>query len=640
MKFFAKKLATIANIAYICHRKWEILTMRPKIINVMKKKFLWMMAAIMTCCISFTLASCSVDDNVTPTPKPEPAPVDPTIEPIDPVRCEATVDLGDISGLSAELQTALKKRMTNLVSSGEEAAISFCVAGEKDKFDSHLKKGTTAIVVAPAVGGDFSEIAKLAGGVLPSATQMPILFYATQKYGQHYLMLDGGEPDNLETTEEKVDFYERRIIPLIHWLNKVEALKEKRHLQEEAAQNGQQPYDYDDLTANIDNDGLSLTCNLPYSQESSFDFLGDIYRLKASSSIDFGLRVYPIYKQSCHQEKSGDYYVVTTEITPYNQGMWKPYNEKISILHDRMFVIGYWFYKMHTAFKLVDMDGNDIPGIEYNLKPLPENEIDSHQYSDGTSTTIGGSASAGFSGSSPTGSLGFSFSHTVSSSLSYSMDDIEYTLDSSTKEVKYDYNSKNVDPQTDDDTDTHFPKNCRTQWTVRQAWVWFVPRGQAGVDDNSNVNFQIALNGELSYRSWWWVWHPISPNESGDISTFTPLKIENQTWQLQAPNRESWGLTSIKSEYTNAVMANIKYYVSGHESEDPVQVDQMSYHQNDFALMGLPEGTYTIIYETKDPNTGAHMDSWKFENVEVKQGRDKDEATTALSSVNATKIDE
>ena len=81
----------------------------------MKKKFLWMMTAVMACCISFTLASCSVEDNVTPGPKPEPAPVEPTIEPIDPVRCEAKVDLGDISGLPAELQTALKKRMTNLV---------------------------------------------------------------------------------------------------------------------------------------------------------------------------------------------------------------------------------------------------------------------------------------------------------------------------------------------------------------------------------------------------------------------------------------------------------------------------------------------------------------------------------------------
>lgn len=607
----------------------------------MKKKFLWMLTAIVACCISFTLASCAVEDNVPPSPTPEPpAPFDPKIEPIDPVRCTAAVDLGDISGLPAELQTALKKRMTNLVSSGSEAAISFCTESETDKFNSHIQKGTTMIVASPAVGGDFSEIAKLAGGVLPSATQMSILFYATQKYGQHYLMLDGGEPDNLETTEEKVDFYERRIIPLIHWLNKVEAQKEKRRLQEEAAQNGQAPYDYDDLTANIDDDGLSLTCNLPYDLANTFEYWPWEFPLNASSSIDFGLRVYPIYKQSCHQEKSGDYYVVTTEITPYNQGMWRSYNEEMEFLGDTMYMMGYWFNKMHTAFKLVDMDGNDIPGIEYNLKPLPENEIDSHQYSDGTSTTIGGSASAGFSGSSPTGSLGFSFSHTVSSSLSYSMDDIEYTLDSSTKEVKYDYNSKGVNPDDDDDTDKHYPKNCRTQWTVRQAWVWFVPRGQAGVDDNSNVNFQIALNGELSYSFYWWIYHPIGPNTGGDTYTYTALNIKNQLWQLQAPNRNSWGLTSIKSEYTNAVMANIKYYVSGHESEDPVQVDQLSYHQNDFALMGLPEGTYTIIYETKDPNTGEHMDSWKFENVEVKQGRDKDEATTALSSVNATKIDE
>ena len=120
----------------------------------------------------------------------------------------------------------------------------------------------------------------------------------------------------------------------------------------------------------------------------------------------------------------------------------------------------------------------------------------------------------------------------------------------------------------------------------------------------------------------------------------SPLTIENQAWQLKAPNRYSWGLSSIKSEYTDAVMANIRYYKTGDEEKDPVAVDELSYHQGDYALMGLPEASYTIIYETKDPNTGAHMNSWKFENVVIKQGRDKEEATTALSSVNATKIDE
>jgi len=44
--FFAEILATFGIIAYICHRKWEIFTITPKIINVMKKKFLWMMTAV------------------------------------------------------------------------------------------------------------------------------------------------------------------------------------------------------------------------------------------------------------------------------------------------------------------------------------------------------------------------------------------------------------------------------------------------------------------------------------------------------------------------------------------------------------------------------------------------------------------
>lgn len=99
-----------------------------------------------------------------------------------------------------------------------------------------------------------------------------------------------------------------------------------------------------------------------------------------------------------------------------------------------------------------------------------------------------------------------------------------------------------------------------------------------------------------------------------------------------------------KALWMMAVMTNIRYYKSGEEDKDPVATDNMSYHQNDFAFMGLSDGqahnqTYTIIYETKDPNTGEHKNTWKFENVAVKQGKDKDEATTALSSVNATKID-
>ena len=58
-------------------------------------------------------------------------------------------------------------------------------------------------------------------------------------------------PYDLNTTEEKVEFYERRIIPLVYWLNEVETFKKNRKLREEAAQNNQ-PYNYDELVANIE----------------------------------------------------------------------------------------------------------------------------------------------------------------------------------------------------------------------------------------------------------------------------------------------------------------------------------------------------------------------------------------------------
>ena len=77
--------------------------------------------------------------------------------------------------------------------------------------------------------------------------------------------------------------------------------------------------------------------------------------------------------------------------------------------------------------------------------------MDSHQYAQGTSTTVGGSATAGFASGAPTGALGLSFSHTVSSTVNYSMDDIEYTLNSSTREVCYDYEAKNVNVYDSDD---------------------------------------------------------------------------------------------------------------------------------------------------------------------------------------------
>ena len=602
-----------------------------------RQNYLLMLAALFACCTSLVFTSCcDNDDAASYNPYPVPSP---SVEPVDPITCNAKVYLGDISSLPTELQTVLRERFPNITTI-DDADISFCKANEVDLFSSQLQKGTTT-VVASNNGSDMSQVISKAGGVVPQKTGDDILFYGTQKWGQHYVVLGNDMPEGFNTIDERKRYHENRVIPLVYWLLEVEDFKAKRRLREAKSANDE-PYNYDELTANIEDEGLYMKYNFPMSLDNSFDFLFNDYRLKASSSVDMGLRVYPLYKQSCHGDKSGDYYMVTAEITPYNQNMWKAYTTDLGVW-DEMNVMGYWFHKMSTHIKLVDMDGNDIPGLDFNHAPLPENEKDSHQYSSGTSNTVGGSASAGFNGSAPTGSVGLSFSHTVNSSVSYSMDDITYNLDSSSpnREVSYMYESKGVQPEADSDTDTYWPRNCRSQWTVRQAWVWFVPRGQAGVDDNTNATFQILLSSRIDYRYFWWVWHPLSPNEAGDTYTYTPCIVENRAWVLQAPNRNSWGLIAIKSEYTDVRMANIKYYPTGEEDKDPVAVDNLSYGNAETAFMGVKDNlTYTIIYETKDPNTGEHKDSWKFENVEVHQGKTKDDATTSLSTINATKIDE
>ncbi|MCR5711496.1 MAG: hypothetical protein K6G46_03450 [Prevotella sp.] len=144
----------------------------------MKQKSLWMLAILFACCISFVFSSCTDDDEVSPTPPaPEGPQLLPSVEPIDPVKCTAKVDLGDVSALPEELQTALRIRFPNLTSN-EEADICFCKPNETEKYTNQLQASTT-IVALPGNGEDMSNIIDIAGGVVPKKTALPIMFYGT-----------------------------------------------------------------------------------------------------------------------------------------------------------------------------------------------------------------------------------------------------------------------------------------------------------------------------------------------------------------------------------------------------------------------------------------------------------------------------
>lgn len=112
----------------------------------MKQKSLWVFALLFACCTCLVFSSCSIDDNEVPVNPPSP----PSDDPIDPVKCTAKVDFGDISGLPADLQAAMKKRFPNLTSDGD-ADICFCQTSEVEKFTKRLEIGSTTIVVTTEI---------------------------------------------------------------------------------------------------------------------------------------------------------------------------------------------------------------------------------------------------------------------------------------------------------------------------------------------------------------------------------------------------------------------------------------------------------------------------------------------------------
>lgn len=60
---------------------------------------------------------------------------------------------------------------------------------------------------------------------------------------------------------------------------------------------------------------------------------------------------------------------------------------------------------------------------------------------------------------------------------------------------------------------------------------------------------------------------------------------------------------------------------------------------NEIAKANLPEGKYALVYETIDPNAGNKLTGvWKYENIEIHQGQKPSDATTEISTVNASQI--
>ena len=224
-----------------------------------------------------------------------------------------------------------------------------------------------------------------------------------------------------------------------------------------------------------------------------------------------------------------------------------------------------------------------------------------------------------------------SWGATYSSSTNYTLDTINYSLDSSTPDVKYHHWSENVVLTDDwDDWDKinkNFPAPVRTEFAAHSSWVWHVPASV--VKDGDTQQFQLSATVSIDYRTWY---HWRASIEYDDNMKDHWVDLPVQTWTLDKPDRTPWGFVSLRNA-SDYEMAHVSIYKAGHESEDPIAVLSTSYGKGDEALAGLWEGPYSLTWDFVDGNTGSVLSSWIYENVQIHQGKDKESATVKISTV-------
>ena len=568
--------------------------------------------------------------------------------------------IGDISSYPLALQEVIRQRFPKQAGI-ETAGVIFVGAGEVSANAGKLADAALSgsFVVAPSL----SQLALLGANpkMAPASTggTGPLFVcYSGWGAGHFYMMYDEpelppaqpGEPSMSEAEWQELvrlnqplgadggksvtdydndpshneNYYHTRMNAFVEWLD-------AEHIRRSEFAKIPLHSDYDELKRNIEQSGQRLTVNCPISINAYIDQAtwSDPDYLNKSSSVSIDFWVFPSYMLSATGDKAGDYYSIVSSVTPHNEAMWGPYVGAHGACRNRIY--GFWFGQMNVTTSLLDANGNAIPGLEYYSRPIPENPNSSKDYSEGTSYSYSGSISAGVSGDAPYFVESVSGSATYSSSTNYTLDTINYSLDSSTPDVKYHYWSENV-TLTDDWDDwnkinQNFPAPVRTEFSAHSSWVWHVPASV--VKDGDTQQFQLSTKVSIDYRTWY---HWRASIEYDDNMKDHWVDLPVQTWTLDQPDRTPWGFVRLRNASDNE-MAHVSIYLAGQESGDPVAVLPTSYGKGDEAVGGLVEGTYDITWDIVDGNTGSVLSSWIYENVEIHQGKDAESATVKISSV-------
>lgn len=559
--------------------------------------------------------------------------------------------LGDLSSYDPELQDAIKEFFPLSTSMASAQVVFVDEADVKAKSPELLKAiANDAFVVFPDYPGVKEDFAAMGVDLdiaeVADEDYKPLL-YCYNGFGQGFTYTMFGQtefedPDPIDnwTDEEwqalveaseklgpeiddggeayEWDYYESLVSTFVYWLyNELFELTQTKSLYAVGMK-----WELEDM-------GKRYTCSYSVNLNKTID---KDFKLNRSTTINVDIRLFPVYKLSANGDQAGDYYIVVSKIIPYNQNMWDPHNWEYNWAC-RLRAYGYWFEEMNVATSLVRRDGGDIKGLNYYDTPIPENKNVSKQYSEGKSFNIGGTLNGGIGDvAGNTAGLGLTIGGGWSSSTSYELSTIDFTLDSSTPTVKYRYytNEKNVkltdDWGEDGKINNNFPTTVRNQFNANTSWVWHVP----SVKDNETTAFKLKNKMDITYATWYH-WRAAIEYDSNKKTYKT--SFPEFSWNVVAPDRVPWGILALKNASTYE-MSHVTVYDSNNKKVD---VLSSSFSKDQVAKVALPEGSYSVTFDLIDGTSQMKYGSYVYKDVTVKSGTDEKSSTVEISTIDAVK---
>ena len=86
-------------------------------------------------------------------------------------------------------------------------------------------------------------------------------------------------------------------------------------------------------------------------------------------------------------------------------------------------------------------------------------------------------------------------------------------------------------------------------------------------------------------------------------------------------------------------MRSVKIYASGEESKEPIATISNTYKSQELAKTAVGEGTYTVTFELINPDNNQVLKKGTLKDVKVKMGKNKEDATTSISTGDAILVD-